>query len=65
MNVVVVGATGALGRRLIPMLREGGHAVTAAGRPSTRLDALARPGVSVAPLDIFDRVAAERAMRAA
>jgi 2-alkyl-3-oxoalkanoate reductase len=63
MNVFVVGATGALGRRLIPLLQDAGHTITAAGRPSSRLSALARPGVGVAPLDIFDRASAERAMR--
>lgn len=63
MNVFLVGATGALGRRLIPMLQAAGHDVTAAGRPSSRLSSLARPGVNVAPLDIFDSAAAERAMR--
>lgn len=63
MNVFVVGATGALGRRLIPLLRGAGHHVTAAGRPSPRLSALARPGVDVAPLDIFSAAHAERAMR--
>lgn len=63
MNVFVVGATGALGRRLIPLLQAAGHTMTAAGRPSARLTALARPGVEVAPLDIFDRASAERAMQ--
>lgn len=63
MNVFVVGATGALGRRLVPMLLAVGHEVTGAGRPSPRLSALARPGVTIAPLDIFDRAAAARAIR--
>jgi nucleoside-diphosphate-sugar epimerase len=62
MKVFVVGATGALGRRLLPMLLTAGHEVTAAGRPSPRLAALARPGVDVATLDIFDSAAAGRAM---
>ncbi|MEO8336908.1 MAG: NAD(P)-dependent oxidoreductase [bacterium] len=62
MNVFVTGASGVIGRRVIPTLLARGHRVTAAGRPSARLDALRNTGASVSALDIFDSAAAQRAM---
>lgn len=62
MNVLVTGATGVIGRRLVPLLLARGDAVTAVGRDASRLRALAQLGARTAALDIFDREAARRAM---
>lgn len=62
MRVFVVGATGVLGRRVVPALLERGHAVTGVGRSADRLAALARRGMTPATLDIFDSTAVRQAM---
>ena len=63
MRVFVTGATGVIGRRVVPALRARGHHVTAAARPSPRLDALAQQGATPLPLDIFDPPAVRQALR--
>src|SRR4051812_16880852 len=61
MNILVLGATGVLGRRVVPLLVAQGHTVTAAGRSRERL---ARLGASaVATVDLFDREAMARLVR--
>lgn len=62
MRVFVTGATGVIGRRVVPSLIEQGHRVTAAGRRSPRLDALARHGATAVVLDIFDAAASRKAI---
>lgn len=62
MRVFVVGATGALGRRIVPGLLAQGHDVTAVGRSAERLRALASLGATPAQCDLFDRTAIHRAM---
>lgn len=62
MRVFVVGATGVLGRRVVPALLERGHAVTGVGRSADRLAAMARRGMSPAPISLFDVAAVRRAM---
>jgi uncharacterized protein YbjT (DUF2867 family) len=42
MRVMVVGATGVVGRRAVPLMIRHGHRVTAIGRSPERLDNLAR-----------------------
>lgn len=63
MKILVIGATGMIGRRVVPLLVEQGHAVTAAGRSRERLAALARSGAAIASLDLFDRDAVARLVR--
>lgn len=62
MRVFVAGATGALGRRIVPLLLRHGHSVTAAGRSSTALRDLATAGATPAPLDLFDVPGVHRAL---
>ena len=62
MKIFVTGATGVIGRRVVPALRARGHEITAAGRASPRLDALAQPGVTTAIVDLFDTAAVRRAV---
>jgi nucleoside-diphosphate-sugar epimerase len=63
MTILVVGASGVLGRRVVPLLLLQGRAVTAVGRSPERLAPLAALGASVATASLFDRAAMMRVMR--
>jgi nucleoside-diphosphate-sugar epimerase len=65
MRVFVTGATGALGRRVVPMLVGGGHEVTAVGRTADKRAALKRQGARPIALDLFDLDAVGRALNQA
>lgn len=65
MNVFVAGASGAIGRRLVPLLVNAGHAVTGTTRASRKAERLARLGAKPVILDALDRSAVEEALRAA
>lgn len=54
MRVFVTGASGVIGRRLVPILVGSGHAVTAVARSSTSRTQLVRLGASVMNVDLFD-----------
>jgi 2-alkyl-3-oxoalkanoate reductase len=62
MRIFVTGATGVIGRRLVPLLRASGHEVTAGVRSAASALRLARHGASIAEVDLFDRRAVERAV---
>lgn len=62
MKVLVTGATGVVGRRLVPLLRRAGHDVTAVARTPTGSVQLARQGANAIDLDLFDRDAVRRAV---
>ena len=55
MRVFVAGATGAIGRPLIPRLLEAGHEVTALARTPEKARVLEEQGVETALADAFDR----------
>jgi nucleoside-diphosphate-sugar epimerase len=62
-TVFLAGATGVIGRSLIPLLRGKGHAVTGTTRTAdgkARLEAL---GADVAVVDVLDRVNLERVVQ--
>jgi nucleoside-diphosphate-sugar epimerase len=61
MRVFVTGATGAIGRRVVPLLRLQGHEVSAVGHAPERLAALRSIGASAITLDLFDPDAVARA----
>ena len=54
MRVFVAGATGAIGRPLIPRLLEAGHEVTALARTPEKARVLEEQGVETALADAFD-----------
>ena len=54
MRVFVAGATGAIGRRLVPLLVERGHEVTGMTRSSEKTGALRGMGSEPALCDVFD-----------
>jgi nucleoside-diphosphate-sugar epimerase len=54
MRVFVAGATGAIGRPLIPRLLEAGHEVTALARTPEKARVLEEQGVATALADAFD-----------
>jgi nucleoside-diphosphate-sugar epimerase len=60
--VLVTGATGVVGRRVIPQLVARGHSVTAVGRTPEKRTRLAALGADPIALDVTDAGAASRAM---
>ena len=65
MNVFLAGATGVIGRRLVPLLRDAGHQVTGTTRSPERAVALEALGAKAAVVDVFDARALLTAMNAA
>jgi 2-alkyl-3-oxoalkanoate reductase len=65
MNVFIAGATGAVGRALIPKLIEHGHAVTGTTRSLAKADSIRALGATPAVADGLDREAVVAAVRAA
>ncbi len=66
MRIFVAGATGAIGRQLVPMLLEAGHRVTGTTRSAEKADGLLSIGADAVVVDAFhanalcDAVAAAR-----
>ncbi|CAI6086421.1 NAD-dependent epimerase/dehydratase family protein [Cohnella sp. JJ-181] len=65
MKIAVAGATGAIGRSLIPLLVEAGHEVTGFTRHPLTAARLAAQGAKAVVLDVFDREAVFAALREA
>ena len=65
MRVFVTGATGALGRHLVPGLVAAGHQVTASTRSAAKTGQLRAAGVTPVVVDGLDRPAVIAAVRAA
>jgi 2-alkyl-3-oxoalkanoate reductase len=63
MNIFLAGATGAVGRTLIPQLIEHGHTVTGTTRSSAKADELRALGATPAVVDGLDREAVLGAVR--
>jgi 2-alkyl-3-oxoalkanoate reductase len=54
MKILVIGATGVIGRRAIPLLVKRGHAVTGTTRASDKRPAIAGMGAQPLVVDLFD-----------
>jgi len=54
MRIFVTGATGVIGRRVVPALAAGGHQVTAVGRTPEKRAALERAGATAVSVDLFN-----------
>jgi nucleoside-diphosphate-sugar epimerase len=65
MKIFLAGASGAIGRRLVPLLLRAGHEVTGTTRSAETGETLAKAGVAPAVLDVYDAAAIIEAMRAA
>ena len=65
MRVLVVGATGAIGRRLVPQLIGRGHQVTGTSRSTGRAGGLRSLGAGPAVLDVLDAGAVRSVLAAA
>jgi nucleoside-diphosphate-sugar epimerase len=63
MRVFVAGASGAIGRRLVPRLIEAGHEVVGTHVSPPGADVLAALGATPVRLDLLDRDAVRRAVR--
>lgn len=63
MRIAVVGASGVLGRYLVPRLLSRGHDVIAVVRDPARLRSPASPALTIARADIFDPAALRAAIR--
>ena len=65
MRVFVAGASGAIGRPLVPKLVAGGHEVTGMSRSESRAEAVRQAGARAAVVDVFDADALRGAVEAA
>jgi nucleoside-diphosphate-sugar epimerase len=65
MHVLVAGATGAVGRRIIPLLLAQGHRVTGLTRSAARAAGLRAAGVEPVAVDVVEGKALTTAVRAA
>jgi len=65
VKIFVAGATGVIGRRLVPMLVRSGHEVTGMTRRSERSGQVEAMGALPAVCDVFDAPALEAAVAAA
>jgi nucleoside-diphosphate-sugar epimerase len=62
MKILVTGATGVVGRRLVPLLRAAAHDVTAVARSAHGRAQLDRQGARVVEIELFDPAAVRRAV---
>ena len=65
MRIFLAGASGAIGRRLVPPLVHAGHQVTGSTRSVANARELERAGATAAVLDVFDAPAVTAALAAA
>ena len=61
MKILVTGASGVIGRRVVPLLIAAHHEVTAVARTPEKRAQLARAGAVAIELDLFDPAATRRA----
>jgi nucleoside-diphosphate-sugar epimerase len=62
MRLFITGATGVIGRRVIPLAIEAGHRVTAVSRSARNREALRSAGAAPVEADLFDVASLRRTM---
>jgi nucleoside-diphosphate-sugar epimerase len=65
MRVFLAGASGVIGRRLVPLLLRDGHVVIGTTRSNENVRLIERAGAEAAVVDVYDARALEEAVRAA
>ena len=65
MRIFLAGATGVIGRRLVPLLVQDGHIVAGTTRSPEKVKAIAQWGAEPIVVDVFDRLTLVEAVRAA
>ena len=65
MKVFLAGATGAIGKRLVPLLLRAGYGVVGTARSTTKVDALRAAGVEPVVVDVFDASSLSRVVSGA
>lgn len=65
MRVFLAGATGAIGRSLVPILRDAGHEITGMTRTHEGKAKLEAAGIHAVVVDVFDRELLQRAVTTA
>ncbi len=65
MRILLAGATGAIGKRLVPLLLDAGHNVLGMTRSATKAGVLRAIGVEPIVVDVFEVPALSRALTAA
>ena len=64
MRIIVAGASGAIGRQLVPMLAEEGHTVVGLTRSQSKSSIIEAAGAEAIVADVLDAQAVKAAMRA-
>ena len=62
MRILIAGATGVVGQRLVPFLTEAGHDVVGTTRTPTKIQALERAGATAAVMNALDPSSVQRVM---
>jgi len=65
MRVLVAGATGAVGRRLVPLLTAAGHTVVGLTRTAAKVEVVRQLGATPAIVDALDRASVHQAVQRA
>jgi nucleoside-diphosphate-sugar epimerase len=64
-RIFLAGAAGAIGMRMLPLLRDAGHCVVGTTRSAAKAETLRAHGVEPVVVDVFDAEALSRAVKAA
>jgi len=64
-KIFLAGATGAIGRRMLPLLRQAGYEVTGSTRAASKAEELRAAGITPAIVDVYDAAAIGAAVAAA
>src|SRR5579871_4179583 len=62
LKIFIAGATGVIGRSLVPLLKNAGHAIVGTTRTPRGVAALESAGIGAVRVDVFDRTQLEKAV---